>query len=64
MGSLWLAGLPLLHHPVFNLSEFNRVTDDRFFLVVEAKDPLFKDDNVRESLWQLNALMIKEVEGS
>lgn len=63
-GSLWLAGLPLLHHPVFNLSEFDRVTNDRFFLIVEAKDPLFKDDSIRDSLWQLKALRIKEVEGS
>ena len=33
--------LPRLHHPVFQHSSIHRVSDDRFFLSVEASDPKF-----------------------
>jgi hypothetical protein len=61
-GTLWLAGLPLLHHPVFNLTQFGRASNDRFFLVVEATDPAFKEEEIREALNRLGAIDVKEVE--
>ena len=40
-GMFLLNRLPRLHHPVFKHSTFHRVTDDRFFLSIEATDPKF-----------------------
>jgi hypothetical protein len=39
--------LPRFHHPVFNVARFRRVTDDKFFLLVEATDLKF---DLKESL--------------
>ncbi len=35
--------LPKWYHPVFNWERFTRVSDDGFFLVVEARDPKFSE---------------------
>jgi hypothetical protein len=40
-GMLALNGLPRFHHPLFEHERFRKVTDDRFFLAVEASDPIF-----------------------
>jgi Protein of unknown function (DUF3341) len=40
-GMLWLNGLPRLHHPVFNVREFDLASRNRFFLCVLAGDPDF-----------------------
>ena len=45
---LWaLIRLPRFHHPVFNVARFRRVTDDKFFLVIESGDLRF---HARDSL--------------
>jgi hypothetical protein len=36
-----LSRLPRFYHPAFNVARFRRVTDDRFFLIVEAADGRF-----------------------
>jgi len=42
--------LPRLHHPIFDFEPFRRVTDDAFFLIIEASDPRFSDVTTREFL--------------
>lgn len=44
-----LNGLPRLHHPAFASKAFERVTDDKFFIMIEASDPKF-DQAAAEAL--------------
>lgn len=60
-GMLWLAGLPLLHHPVFNLPEFARASSDRFFLIIDGADAVLQNEVKRESLKEVGAIAIREV---
>jgi hypothetical protein len=52
-GMLAINCLPRLNHPVFNWSRFARVTDDKFFLVIEATDPLFSEEETRRFLEEI-----------
>jgi hypothetical protein len=47
---LIMNGLPRPHHPIFNWERFGRVTNDGFFLVIEARDPRFTEIEARELL--------------
>ena len=38
--------LPRWNHPMFNWERFKRVTNDGFFLVLEARDPRFNENDV------------------
>ncbi|NBS14182.1 MAG: DUF3341 domain-containing protein [Verrucomicrobia bacterium] len=49
IGLLLLTLMPRLHHPVFNWDRFKKVTDDGFFLVLEATDPRFQPDSSRKT---------------
>ncbi len=40
-GMLALNRLPMHHHPVFDSTGFERASDDRFFISIEADDPRF-----------------------
>ncbi|HEX4132707.1 MAG TPA: DUF3341 domain-containing protein [Pirellulales bacterium] len=41
-GMMFVCGLPRPHHPVFNIPDFVRASQDRFFLCIEATDPQFE----------------------
>ena len=47
---LIMNGLPRWHHPIFNWDRFSRVTNDGFFLAIEARDPRFTEVEARELL--------------
>jgi len=49
-GMLALNGLPRFYHPVFNYDGFRGASNDKFFLTVEAKDPLFSAKEVTDTL--------------
>ena len=59
--SLGLNGLPKPYHPMFNLPEFERASQDRFFLCIEAEDSLFDFAATRAFLEGLQPLMVAEV---
>lgn len=58
---LALNGLPRLHHPVFDAPDFERASEDRFFLRIDAADPRFEPEEVRRFLASLRPLAVTEV---
>jgi hypothetical protein len=61
-GMFALNGLPRPYHPVFNVPRFALASDDRFFLVVKAKDQKFDLDKTKVFLDTLRPFGIYEVE--
>jgi len=59
---LLLNGLPRHYHPVFKSANFARATDDRFFLVIEARDPKFVKSKTQALLETLDPLSIESLE--
>jgi hypothetical protein len=54
LGMMFLNGLPRPHHPVFNVPQFARSSQDRFFLCIEATDPQFDRQATAEFLATLH----------
>jgi hypothetical protein len=61
-GMLALNRLPLLYNPLFKSARFRRVTNDRFFVLIDASDRLFDENKTPEFLQTLNPLSIERVE--
>lgn len=55
-------GLPMLYHPIFKSPRFNRVTNDRFFLAVEAEDEKFSEEKTQSFLSSLGGIAVERVE--
>jgi hypothetical protein len=62
-GMFGLNKLPQLYHALFESNRFARVTDDKFFISIEAADPQFGLKTTRELLEKLGAVHIEEVRG-
>ncbi len=61
--SVWaLARLPRLYFPAFKSARFRRVTDDRFFLIIEARDKNFLLEETLQLLAGTNAEAVEHVE--
>jgi hypothetical protein len=59
---LLLNGLPRLYHPLFRSERFLRATDDRFFVVIEARDPKFSRTKTEEFLRTLHPMSVELLE--
>jgi hypothetical protein len=62
LGMLALNGLPQPYHPVFNVPGFALASRDRFFILIEARDPRFDREKTSEFLRSLGAAEVSEVE--
>ena len=62
LGMLALNGLPMPYHPVFNVPRFALSSRDRFFLCIEARDPIFDRTATRRFLEEHRPREIWEVD--
>jgi hypothetical protein len=61
IGMLALNGLPMPYHPVFNVPEFAKASENKFFLVVFSSDPNYDAARTRLFLSGLAPRMVAEV---
>lgn len=61
IGMILLNGLPEPYHPVFNAPGFERASQDRFFLCIEATDPKFDPSTTRSFLSTLHPIEVVDV---
>lgn len=59
-GMLGLNQLPRLYNPMFKSEAFRRVTNDRFFLSMDASDPKFSEIDTGEFVKSLNPIHVEE----
>ncbi|HVQ20294.1 MAG TPA: DUF3341 domain-containing protein [Terrimicrobiaceae bacterium] len=60
-GMLIMNGLPRLHHPMLGWERFKRVSDDKFFCVIEKRDPKFSEREVRDFLESIGGHNITKI---
>lgn len=60
-GMFALNGLPKLHNPLFNSERFSRVTNDGFFLWVDAADDKFDESATTEWLNSIGATGVEPI---
>jgi hypothetical protein len=58
-GMLVLNKLPMLYNPLFKSERFRRVTNDRFFVVIDATDANFDEVETERLLQSLNPIAIE-----
>jgi len=62
LGMIFLNGLPQPYHPVFNVPRFALATREKFFLLIERKDPKFDYENTKSFMQSLNPQEVFDVE--
>jgi hypothetical protein len=62
LGMLVLNGLPMPYHPVFNVPRFQLASRDRFFLMILARDPLFRAGDTFRFMETLGGSHVSDVE--
>ncbi len=62
LGMLWLNGLPMPYHPVFNVKSFERASRDGYFLCIEAADARFNHLETMRFLCTLEASEVSVVD--
>lgn len=62
-GMLIMNGLPRFNHPLFNWERFKKVTEDKFFVAIEASDPKFDAVRLKDVFESLGATNITTVHG-
>jgi hypothetical protein len=55
-------GLPKPYHPAFASRAFSRVTDDKFFIMIESTDPKFDLNTTSQLLKSTGATLVEELE--
>ncbi len=63
LGMLFLNRLPRWHHPLFTSDRFASVTDDGFFISIEADDPKFDPEQTAAFLASIGGKDIETIEG-
>lgn len=61
LGMIILNKLPRLHHPLFGSEQFKKVTDNGFFVSIEAEDPKFNQAETVEFLKSIGALNVEVI---
>lgn len=61
-GMFLLNKMPTYYHPLFNNKRFAKVTDDKFFILIQNTDPLYNEENIKSILTKTGASYIELVE--
>jgi hypothetical protein len=61
-GMFAINGMPKLHHPLHEIKQFAKVTDDKFFILIEAQDKKYDRIKVIEFLKETQARTVILVE--
>ena len=62
IGMFVVNGLPSHYHPVLKYEDIVRGMDDKFFVVIEARDPRYNSENTKALLEKTGGQNIKELE--
>ncbi|NUN14645.1 MAG: DUF3341 domain-containing protein [Myxococcales bacterium] len=62
LGMLGLNRLPQHYHPVFQSKAFDRASDDKFFISIEAQDPRFDTSKTADMLRSVGATHVEMLE--
>jgi len=58
VGFFWIARLPTYWHPIFEMDGFERASDDRYWLAVDASDPRAASDITIQQLRTFSPLRV------